>query len=57
MTLVPGSENNLMNDHELREANRSMRLYAELLKRDLELSLASIAYTLNVKYNTRSAIF
>jgi len=34
-----------------------VRLYAQLPKRDLELSLASIAYTLDVKYNTHSAIF
>jgi len=34
-----------------------VRLYAQLLNRDLELSLVSIAYTLNVKCNTHRAIF
>jgi len=54
-TLVPASGNRLMNGREMRrEAGRAA---AQLFKRYLEFSLASIAYTLDAKYNNNSAIF
>ena len=46
-----------MNDHEMAESDSTCGWYAQLLNRDLELSLVSIAYTLDVKYNTHRAIF
>jgi hypothetical protein len=46
-----------MNGHEMRKRQGRAAVYAQLLNRDLELSLASIAYTLDVKYNTHGAVF
>ena len=44
-----------MNGREIAES--TCGCYAHLLKHYLEFSLASSAYTLDVKYNTHSAIF
>ena len=55
VTLVPVSGNNLMNGHESGEREGVGRMPA--FKTFLEVPLASIAYTLDVKYNTHSAIF
>ena len=41
-----------MNGREIAESGRACGMYAQLLKHYLEFSLASSAYTLDVKYNT-----
>ena len=47
-----------MNGREIAETvERAVVVVAQLLRHYLEFSLASSAYTLDVKYNTHSAIF
>jgi hypothetical protein len=47
-----------MNGREIAETGRACDcVYAQPLQHYLEFSLASGAYTLDVKYNTHSAIF